>query len=93
MPDKNKTVTVIVPHGYRTTEEFLADCQLEQVENPLTVDLMPRPITREVLDEFFAWTRTASMFTSSPEGRVFAEEMRAVLSLAYEALESRNART
>jgi hypothetical protein len=50
----------------------------------------PRAVTRELLDEFFAWTRTAPMFLSSRQGGWFAEELRAVFSLAYEALESRD---
>jgi hypothetical protein len=28
----------------------------------------PRPITRDVLDEFFAWTRSAPMFGPTKEG-------------------------
>ncbi len=50
----------------------------------------PRPITQAVLDELFAWTRSAPMFSSSPEGRVFGEEMREVINLACEALASRD---
>jgi hypothetical protein len=50
----------------------------------------PRPITRDVLDEFFAWTRSAPMFLSSPEGRQFGEELREAFNLAYETLESRD---
>ena len=50
----------------------------------------PRPITRQVLDEFMAWTRNAEMFKSSPQGRVFGKELREAINLAYEALENRD---
>jgi hypothetical protein len=50
----------------------------------------PRPITRDVLEQFFAWTRSAPMFLSSPEGRQFGEELREAFNLAYERLESRD---
>jgi hypothetical protein len=45
-----------------------------------------RPITQKLLDEFEEWTRTADMFRSSPQGIAFAEEMRAVINLAREAI-------
>jgi hypothetical protein len=49
----------------------------------------PRLVTREFLEELFAWTRNAPMFSSSPEGQQFAEELREVFDLAAEALEQR----
>lgn len=60
-------------------------------KTPEQTTLCPRHISREILDEFLGWTRTAPMFLSSPEGRVFGEEMRSVICLAYEALENRDA--
>jgi hypothetical protein len=41
-----------------------------------------RPITPQLLDEFAEWTQKAEMFTMSPEGRAFGEEMRTVIHLA-----------
>lgn len=47
-----------------------------------TTSRRPRPVTLSLLDDFENWTRTASMFLTSPEGSAFAEEMRAVINLA-----------
>lgn len=44
----------------------------------------PRPVTTALLTELMAWTRTADMFRSSPEGEVFGAELREVFKLAAE---------
>ncbi len=47
---------------------------------------MPRPVTTDLLVQFVAWTRTADMFLSSPQGAAFGEELRDVFKLAAERL-------
>ena len=42
----------------------------------------PRPVTAELLDEFERWTHTTAMFSSSPQGAAFADELREVIGLA-----------
>lgn len=34
IPSPRETVTIYVPDGYNTAEEFLKDCQFEQAEPP-----------------------------------------------------------
>jgi hypothetical protein len=48
--------------------------------------LQSRKITSTLLGEFEQWTRTASMFVSSPQGAAFGEELRAVFALAKKQL-------
>lgn len=45
-----------------------------------------RPITQDVLEEFFKWTVEAPMFLDSPEGRAFGSELRDVICLARKGL-------
>lgn len=47
-----------------------------------------RPITHELLDEFTEWTRTAPMFTGSPQGKSFAEELRDIFTWARIGLDA-----
>jgi hypothetical protein len=51
-------------------------------EDKITV--MPREVNTELLAEFIAWTRTADMFRSSPQGEAFGAELRLVFLLAAE---------
>jgi hypothetical protein len=55
---------------------------LALIERDGCMETKPRPITPAFLNELVEWTRTADMFRSSPEGRAFGEEMRAVIELA-----------
>jgi len=50
----------------------------------------PRPVTADLLVEFVAWTRTADMFRSSPQGEAFGEELREVFKMAAELLGQRS---
>lgn len=48
--------------------------------------IKPREITPALLNEFTKWTQEAPMFTSSPQGAAFAQELRDVFNLAREGL-------
>jgi hypothetical protein len=50
------------------------------------IECVAREITHKVIDEFEVWTRRATMFVSSPEGRTFGEELRSIFALAHQAL-------
>ena len=50
----------------------------------MTDTIEPRPVNTDLLAELMAWTRTADMFLSSPQGRAFGEELREVIILAAE---------
>jgi hypothetical protein len=50
----------------------------------MSVTTRPREVTSELLAEFMAWTRSADMFLSSPQGEAFGAELRSVLLLAAE---------
>ncbi len=76
-----------------TTDELTRRCEQRSVKmQGDTIVGKPRPITKEVLDEFMAWTRHAPMFSSSSQGRVFAEEIRDVIAMAHMWLETESER-
>jgi hypothetical protein len=46
------------------------------------IELEPAKVTNAYLVSLEAWVKTCSMFTTSPEGRAFGQEMNEVIRLA-----------